>query len=154
MCRMGAHSPPLLKGQKWTLKVIAASVRRESADRVSGGKEEKSVKTSQCPGLQLSPIQSDSSDLIKGNPRVTSIINTSLIKESLEHDREFLQVVKVAGRYTCHLQLEWLQASNYVLLTWLMLCGCSCCHICCCCRASCCDWSDVDRMFTNGETQF
>lgn len=80
---MGAHSPPLLKGQKWTLKVIAASVRRESADRVSGGKEEKSVKTSQCPGLQLSPIQSDSSDLIKGNPRVTSIINTSLIKESL-----------------------------------------------------------------------
>lgn len=44
--------------------------------------------------------------------------------------------------------------SSYALLKLVMLCGWCCCHICCCCTASCWDWSDVDRRFTRGDTQF
>lgn len=45
-------------------------------------------------------------------------------------------------------------AALYELLKLVMLCGWCCCHSCFCWTASCWDWSEVDRRFTRGDTQF
>lgn len=45
-------------------------------------------------------------------------------------------------------------AAVYELLKLVMLCGWCCCHSCFCWTASCWDWSEVDRRFTRGDTQF
>lgn len=43
---------------------------------------------------------------------------------------------------------------SYALLKLAMLCGWRCCQSCFCWTASCWDWSEVDRRFTSGDTQF
>ena len=45
-------------------------------------------------------------------------------------------------------------AALYELLKLVMLCGWCCCHSCFCWTASCWDWSEVDRRFIRGDTQF
>lgn len=43
---------------------------------------------------------------------------------------------------------------SYALLKLAMLWGWRCCQSCFCWTASCWDWSEVDRRFTSGDTQF
>lgn len=44
--------------------------------------------------------------------------------------------------------------SSYRLGVWLRLWGWSCRRFCCSCTASCCDWSDVESLLINADTQF
>lgn len=44
--------------------------------------------------------------------------------------------------------------ANYVVGAWLRLWGWSCCRFCCSCTASCWDWSDVESLLINADTQF
>lgn len=44
--------------------------------------------------------------------------------------------------------------SSYRPGAWLRLWGWSCRRFCCSCTASCCDWSDVESLLINADTQF
>lgn len=51
-------------------------------------------------------------------------------------------------------EVEVVEVSSYRPGAWLRLWGWSCSRFCCSCTASCCDWSDVESLLINADTQF